>query len=109
MVLLTELDESILDKHMVDIDSIKNSLCPELPPAPNSLRRGILRLMSTTIRVVIADDEVGYRNAIQRTLTLMPECEVIGVCKDGQEALDLCLSDPPNVLCTDINMPRMAG
>lgn len=65
--------------------------------------------MSTTIRVVIADDEVGYRNAIQRTLTLMPECEVIGVCKDGQEALDYCLSDPPDVLCTDINMPRMDG
>ena len=65
--------------------------------------------MSTTIRVVIADDEVGYRNAIQRTLTLMPECEVIGVAKDGQEALDLALSDPPDVLCTDINMPRMDG
>ncbi|MBS1724283.1 MAG: response regulator transcription factor [Armatimonadetes bacterium] len=65
--------------------------------------------MSTTIRVVIADDEVGYRNAIQRTLSLMPECEVIGVCKDGQEALDLCLSDPPDVLCTDINMPRIDG
>ncbi|MBS1713248.1 MAG: response regulator transcription factor [Armatimonadetes bacterium] len=65
--------------------------------------------MSTTIRVVICDDEAGYRSAIQRTLTLMPECEVIGVCKDGQEALDLCLSDPPDVLLTDINMPRMDG
>ncbi|MCW5938141.1 MAG: response regulator transcription factor [Fimbriimonadaceae bacterium] len=65
--------------------------------------------MSTTIRVVIADDEAGYRSAIQRTLTLMPECEVAGVCKDGQEALDLCLNDPPDVLLTDINMPRMDG
>jgi DNA-binding NarL/FixJ family response regulator len=65
--------------------------------------------MSTTIRVVIADDEAGYRSAIQRTLTLMPECELVGVCKDGQEALDLCLSDPPDVLLTDINMPRMDG
>ncbi len=65
--------------------------------------------MSTTIRVVIADDEPGYRNAIQRTLTLMPECEVIGVCKDGQEALDACLADPPDVLLTDINMPRLDG
>ncbi|MCW5937634.1 MAG: response regulator transcription factor [Fimbriimonadaceae bacterium] len=65
--------------------------------------------MSTTIRVVIADDEPGYRNAIQRTLTLMPECEIIGVCKDGQEALDTCLADPPDVVLTDINMPRMDG
>jgi len=65
--------------------------------------------MSTTIRVVIADDESGYRNAIQRTLTLMPECQLLAVCKDGQEALDECLNEPPDVLLTDINMPRMDG
>lgn len=39
----------------------------------------------------------------------MPECQLIGVCKDGQEALDLTLQDPPHVLLTDINMPRMDG
>ena len=39
----------------------------------------------------------------------MPECELVAVCKDGQEALDVCLSDPPDVLMTDINMPRMNG
>lgn len=65
--------------------------------------------MSSTIRVVIADDEPAYRNAIQRTLTLMPECQIIGVCKDGQEALELCMEDPPDVLLTDINMPRLDG
>ncbi len=65
--------------------------------------------MATTIRVVVADDEAPYRSAIQRTLQLMPEVELLGVCKDGQEALDLCLSDPPDVLLTDVNMPRMTG
>lgn len=69
----------------------------------------ILAGMSSTIRVVIADDEPAYRNAIQRTLTLMPECQILGICKDGQEALDIVLSDPPDVLLTDINMPRMDG
>ncbi len=39
----------------------------------------------------------------------MPECEVLAICKDGQEALDVCLADPPDVLLTDINMPRMNG
>ena len=66
-------------------------------------------LMSTTIRVVIADDEAPYRNAIQRTLTLMPECQILAVCKDGQEALDACMGEAPDVLLTDINMPRMDG
>jgi DNA-binding NarL/FixJ family response regulator len=67
------------------------------------------RGMPDKIRVVVADDEPSYRNALQKTLQLMPECELLGVCKDGQEALDLCLSDPPDVLLTDINMPRLSG
>lgn len=65
--------------------------------------------MSSPIRVIVADDEPAYRHALQRTLGLMPDCQVLGICKDGQEALDLCLSDPPDVLLTDINMPRMSG
>ena len=65
--------------------------------------------MSSSIRVVIVDDEVAYRTAIQRTLTLMPECQLIAACKDGQEALDVSLADTPDVLLTDINMPRLDG
>ena len=65
--------------------------------------------MAQQIRVVIADDEPPYRNALQRTLGLMAECEVIAVCNDGQQALDACLSDPPDVLLTDLNMPRLNG
>jgi DNA-binding NarL/FixJ family response regulator len=65
--------------------------------------------MAPKIRVVVVDDEPSYRNALQRTLTLMPECELLAVCKDGQEALDACLADPPDVLLADINMPRMDG
>jgi DNA-binding NarL/FixJ family response regulator len=65
--------------------------------------------MSQVIRVVVADDEPSYRKALEKTLGLMTECEVIAVCKDGQEALDACLADPPDVLLTDINMPRLSG
>lgn len=65
--------------------------------------------MATKIRVIIADDEAGYRNAIQKTLSLMPEVELLAACKDGQEALDAALADPPDVLLTDVTMPRMNG
>ncbi len=65
--------------------------------------------MPSKIRVVVSDDEQPYRNALQRTLTLMPECELVGVAKDGQEAFELCNSEVPDVLLTDINMPRMDG
>lgn len=65
--------------------------------------------MAPRIRVVVADDEQAYRSALTRTLGLMPECELVAVCKDGQEALDACLADPPDVLLTDVNMPRLSG
>jgi DNA-binding NarL/FixJ family response regulator len=65
--------------------------------------------MPDKIRVVVADDEPAYRNALQKTLQLMPECELLAVCKDGQEALDECLAEAPDVLLTDINMPRLSG
>lgn len=65
--------------------------------------------MPTTIRVVIAEDEPAWRNVLQKTLQLMPECEILAVCKDGREALDACLADPPDVLLTDVSMPRMDG
>ena len=65
--------------------------------------------MPDKIRIVIADDQASYRNTIQKTVSLIPECELIGTCKDGREALDLCLADPPNVLLTDLAMPRLNG
>lgn len=65
--------------------------------------------MSAEIRVVIADDEPAYRSAIQRTLGLMPECQIVAVCEDGRQALDACLREHPDVLLTDIVMPRMDG
>ncbi len=65
--------------------------------------------MSQKIRVVICDDEAPYRNALQKTLALMPDCQVEAICNDGMEALETCLKNAPDVLLTDINMPRMNG
>lgn len=65
--------------------------------------------MSSPIRLVIAEDEAPFRSALQKTFKLMPDCEILALCKDGHEALDACLSDPPDVLITDIQMPRMNG
>lgn len=65
--------------------------------------------MPSTIRVVVVDDEPAYRTALQRTLSLMPEAELVQVCTDGTEALEHCRQDPPDVLVTDIVMPGMTG
>jgi DNA-binding NarL/FixJ family response regulator len=65
--------------------------------------------MPPQIRIVVAEDDQSFRNAIQKTLTLMPDCQLVAICKDGMEALEACLADPPDVLVTDIQMPRMDG
>lgn len=65
--------------------------------------------MPPLIRVVVVEDEAPFRHAIQKTLSLAPEIEILHVCKDGQEGLEFCLNNPPDVLLTDIHMPRMDG
>ena len=68
-----------------------------------------VKSMLGKIQVVIAEDEPAYRMALEKTLKLMPECELLGVCKDGKEALELCQRTPPDVLLTDLAMPHMGG
>lgn len=65
--------------------------------------------MSEKIRVVIADDEDNYRKAIQKILGSASDIDVLAVCRDGQEALDACQAEVPDVLLSDINMPRLSG
>jgi DNA-binding NarL/FixJ family response regulator len=65
--------------------------------------------MSEKIRVIIADDEDNYRRAIQKTLQIATDIEVVATCADGQEAYEACITEVPDVLLTDINMPLMSG
>jgi DNA-binding NarL/FixJ family response regulator len=65
--------------------------------------------MSEKIRVVVADDEPGYRNALSKILSHAADIELVGTAKDGMEALDLCVNEDADVLLTDIDMPRMNG
>jgi DNA-binding NarL/FixJ family response regulator len=65
--------------------------------------------MASPIRIIVAEDESGYRNALQRVFKLATDIEVVSLCKDGQEAFDALRADAPDVLVTDIEMPRMNG
>jgi DNA-binding NarL/FixJ family response regulator len=65
--------------------------------------------MSERIRVVIADDEEGYRKALRQILATAPDIELVGMAANGQEAIETSLEEDADVLLTDINMPRMNG
>jgi two-component system response regulator DesR len=61
------------------------------------------------IRVLIAEDQGMVLGALAALLELEPDVEVVGRARDGQEALDLAATARPDVVLTDIEMPRMTG
>jgi DNA-binding NarL/FixJ family response regulator len=62
-----------------------------------------------TIRLVIAEDDAPTRDALARLLTLEEDIEMVGCAGDGEDALRLVRRMMPDVLLTDINMPKMSG
>jgi CheY-like chemotaxis protein len=55
----------------------------------------------------VADDEAHMIRVVK--LFLERAGYKVDTASNGQEALDSILLDPPDVLLTDINMPRMTG
>ncbi|HEX8616557.1 MAG TPA: response regulator transcription factor [Thermoanaerobaculia bacterium] len=61
------------------------------------------------IRVVIAEDQKMVLGALAALLEIDGDIDVIGRAQDGDEALAICREKRPDVLLTDIEMPRMTG
>ena len=61
----------------------------------------------STKRILVADDEPHMSRVID--LFLRREGYEVSLVRDGQEALESILRNPPDLLITDIQMPRMNG
>jgi two-component system response regulator DesR len=61
------------------------------------------------IRVVIAEDQQMVLGALAALLEIDGDIEVVGRAQDGEEALAICRDKRPDVLLTDIEMPKMTG
>jgi two-component system response regulator DesR len=61
------------------------------------------------IRVVIAEDQAMVLGALAALLEIDGDIEVVGRAGDGDAALALCEQQKPDVLLTDIEMPKMTG
>jgi PAS domain S-box-containing protein len=57
-------------------------------------------------RIVVADDNSDMRDYVRHLLA--GACQVVAVA-DGQAALEAVLRDPPDLVLTDIMMPRLDG
>ncbi len=61
------------------------------------------------IRVLVIDDSAFSRLAISRMLRVSPLVEVVGVARDGEEALRKTFELQPDLITLDLEMPRMDG
>lgn len=61
------------------------------------------------IRVLVIDDSAFSRQTITQMLETSPLVEVIGVARDGEEALRKTLELEPDLITLDLEMPRMDG
>ncbi len=61
------------------------------------------------IRLVIAEDHQSIIDGIKLLLEYEEDIEIIGTAIDGEQLLDLVRLKQPNVVITDIRMPKMDG
>jgi two-component system chemotaxis response regulator CheB len=61
------------------------------------------------IRVFLVEDSQIALVILKRILNSSPEIEVVGEARNGLEALSLIPETQPDVICTDLHMPKMDG
>ncbi|MBL1112437.1 response regulator transcription factor [Streptomyces sp. 110] len=65
--------------------------------------------MTTTIRVLIADDQMMVRQGFTVLLNAEPDMEVVGQAVDGADAIAQVAQLAPDVVLMDIRMPGVGG
>jgi RNA polymerase sigma factor (sigma-70 family) len=65
--------------------------------------------MTGVVRVVIADDHPMFRYGLQAALGAIPTVEVVGTANNGEELLAVVEQRAPDVVITDLGMPKMNG
>lgn len=65
--------------------------------------------MSQLIRTLVVDDSAFVRKVVREMLSRSPFIEVVGVARDGKEALEMVEELKPDVVTCDLQMPHMDG
>lgn len=61
------------------------------------------------IQVLVADDHQLFRQGVRALLRSVPDIQIIGEARDGQEAVELAQQLQPDVILMDLEMPSMNG
>jgi two-component system chemotaxis response regulator CheB len=62
-----------------------------------------------TIRVLLADDDVPFLEALSPLIERQPELAVVGTAFDGLNAIELADELSPDAVVIDLHMPRIDG
>lgn len=65
--------------------------------------------MEQIVRVLVVDDSAYVRKVVKQMLSRSPFIEVVGIARDGKEALELVEQLNPDVVTSDLIMPTMNG
>lgn len=65
--------------------------------------------MPNTIKVLIVDDSILFREVLLRGLSSDPSIEVVATASDPFDARDKIISSKPDVMTCDVEMPKMNG
>lgn len=65
--------------------------------------------MSRSIRVILADDHVLFRQALCHLLEMEPDIRVVAEADDGSTVVDLVTQHLPDVVVLDLSMPTHDG
>lgn len=66
-------------------------------------------LVNEKIKIVLADDNKDFCQVLKEYLSNEDDIEILGIAKDGIEALDLVKRTQPDLLVLDIIMPHLDG
>jgi two-component system chemotaxis response regulator CheB len=61
------------------------------------------------IKVLLVEDSLIDLKVLERMISASPDIEVVGTAREGEEGLALIPQLSPDVICTDLNMPKMDG
>ena len=61
------------------------------------------------IRVVLADDQELIRESLSFVLNAQTDIQMVGIAKNGREAIELVRKEKPDVILMDIRMPEVDG
>ncbi|HOJ87622.1 MAG TPA: chemotaxis response regulator protein-glutamate methylesterase [Pseudothermotoga sp.] len=66
-------------------------------------------MANAKISVVVVDDSAFMRMVLKDIIDSQPDMQVVGIAKDGLEALQIIQAKKPDVVTLDVEMPKMNG